>query len=47
MKKVKFGKYKGLLSFEQIVKIDRDYIVWLSNNTKDAGLYIKLRNLLK
>jgi exodeoxyribonuclease X len=46
MKKVKFGKYKGL-SFEEIVKIDRDYIVWLSNNTKDSVLYIKLRNLLK
>jgi uncharacterized protein (DUF3820 family) len=44
-KKVKFGKYKGL-SLAQIAKIDRDYIVWLSKNTKDADLYIKLHKLL-
>ncbi len=47
MKKVRFGKYKGLLSFQQIVKIDRGYIIWLSNNTKDANLYIKLIKLLQ
>lgn len=44
-KKVKFGKYKGL-TFKEIVKVDRDYVVWLSKTTKDSNLYIKLHKLL-
>jgi hypothetical protein len=46
IKKIAFGKYKGL-TWQQIIKVDRDYIVWLSKNTKDADLYIKLDKLLK
>ncbi len=44
-RKIKFGKYKGL-SLTEIIKIDRNYIIWLSKNTKDADLYIKLHKLL-
>lgn len=44
-KKIRFGKHKGL-SLEEIAKIDRSYLVWLSSNTKDSGLYMKLRKIL-
>jgi uncharacterized protein (DUF3820 family) len=45
-KKLNFGKYKGF-SFTEIIKIDRDYVVWLSKTTKDSNLYIKLNKILK
>jgi hypothetical protein len=44
-KKLKFGKYRGL-SWVEIIKVDRDYVVWMSKTTKDSNLYLKLHKLL-